>query len=438
MDLAAARAAGVAAVAAAAVATEAVRAAITAADSVGKADKSPVTVADFAAQAILILRLREAFPAIPVVAEEDADELRANPELGLKVAARVQASPGCESRSAEEIFDAIDVGRASPPGPAAGGAAEPRYFWCIDPIDGTKGFLRNDQYAVCLGLVEVSADGRGSAVLGVLGCPNLTPMGDEPDGGGRRGAILHAARELGAATCPIDGGESTAIAVARSPVADTVCVESVEPGHTDQAANAALCEAVGITAASVRMDSQCKYAVVARGEAGLYLRSAGYAQNIWDHAAGAAIVAEAGGCVTDERGAALDFGAGRQLVNNTKGLVTSHGGILHGIVVRNIAIAAAGGEIPAAAAAAEAEAEEEGEDFGGGLRMRVARDERDAQGAAALLEMCDVEFVFPGQQGGGSERSWVESVEGNAAGVRCYLPGESVADGLVRTSLRPV
>ena len=437
MDLAAARSAGVAAVAAAVVVTEAVRAAITDSDSVGKADRSPVTVADFAAQAILILRLREAFPAVPVVAEEDADELRANPELGAKVAARVQASPGCDGLSAEEIFAAIDVGRASPPGPAAGAAA-PRYFWCIDPIDGTKGFLRNDQYAVCLGLVEVSADGRGTAVLGVLGCPNLTPMGEQEPDGGPRGAILHGCRGLGAATCPINGGESTAIAVARAPVADTVCVESVEPGHTDQAANAALCAAVGITAASVRMDSQCKYAVVARGEAGLYLRSSGSAQNIWDHAAGAAIVAEAGGCATDERGVALDFGAGRQLVKNTNGLVTSHGGGMHGIVIRNIALAAAGGEIPVAAAnVAEVEAEEEGEDFGGGLRLRVARDERDAQGAAALLEMCDTEFVFPGQQGGeggGSERSWAESVEGNAAGVRCYLPRESVADGLVRAS----
>ena len=58
---------------------EAVRADLQAADSVGKADKSPVTVADFAAQAILVLRLREAFPTIPIVAEEDADALAAVP-----------------------------------------------------------------------------------------------------------------------------------------------------------------------------------------------------------------------------------------------------------------------------------------------------------------------------------------------------------------------
>ena len=40
-------------------------------------------------------------------------------------------------------------------------------------LSAQKGFLRNDQYAVCLGLVELAADSRGTAVLGVLGCPNL-------------------------------------------------------------------------------------------------------------------------------------------------------------------------------------------------------------------------------------------------------------------------
>jgi 3'(2'), 5'-bisphosphate nucleotidase len=127
------------AVAAAGVITEAVRATIQDSDSVGKADRSPVTVADFAAQAILILKLREAFPGVPVVAEEDADTLRApaGAELAARVVGRVQACAGCEGLSAGAILDAIDLGRASPPGPLDGAAA-PRYFWCIDPIDGTS------------------------------------------------------------------------------------------------------------------------------------------------------------------------------------------------------------------------------------------------------------------------------------------------------------
>lgn len=43
-------------------------------------------------------------------------------------------------------------------------------FWVLDPVDGTLGFVRGDQYAVALALIE-----DGQVTLGVLGCPNY-PM----------------------------------------------------------------------------------------------------------------------------------------------------------------------------------------------------------------------------------------------------------------------
>lgn len=46
-------------------------------------------------------------------------------------------------------------------------------FWVLDPVDGTLGFVRGDQYAVALALIE-----NGEVVLGVLGCPNY-PMRKE-------------------------------------------------------------------------------------------------------------------------------------------------------------------------------------------------------------------------------------------------------------------
>ena len=57
--------------------------------------------------------------------------------------------------------------------------------------------------------------------------------------------------------------------------------------------------ALGITAEPLRLDSQAKYAVVARGDASIYLRlpHGGYRENVWDHAAGWLIVSEAGGRV---------------------------------------------------------------------------------------------------------------------------------------------
>jgi 3'(2'), 5'-bisphosphate nucleotidase len=472
MDLQAARAAGVAAVRAAASITEAVRSALVAHAGAPpgsmqqtKADRSPVTVADFAAQAILVGLLRKTFPAVPVVAEENAEELRTEAGRSIResVVELVRGCPGMEGTTEEGVLELIDGGTGSPPGPAPAqadgeGTAPPRYFWCIDPIDGTKGFLRNDQYAICLGLVEVAADGWGSAVVGVLGCPQL-PLAVDATGGyveaadAQGGTIMHAARGGGAVSeelharaaggpvCRaqqplsvnsgyhISSDAAAASAEQQEAVAATgatggvCCVESVEPTHTDQAANAALCAAVGITRPPLRMDSQCKYAVVARGDAGLYLRMAAGGngkQNIWDHAAGAVIVAEAGGCTTDSRGMALDFGAGRQLTANAAGLVTSAGGGLHSQVIGAIATAAAAAAPPAAGAGADTHSIESG-----GLQLSPVSSEADVQGAAVLLCLCDLEFAFPGS----ARSSWAQRVKAAADGVRSYLPPAGLPPG---------
>jgi 3'(2'), 5'-bisphosphate nucleotidase len=84
------------------------------------------------------------------------------------------------------------------------------------------------------------------------------------------------------------------------------------------------------------MDSQAKYGAVARGEANLYLRLPwaelpDYRENIWDHAAGAIVVEEAGGRVTDIHGRPLDF-VGTKLTSN-RGIVASNR-TLHEAVLR--------------------------------------------------------------------------------------------------------
>ena len=113
--------------------------------------------------------------------------------------------------------------------------------------------------------------------------------------------------------------------------------ESVESGHSAHGDAAEVAARLGITAAPVRMDSQAKYAVVARGEAEIYLRlptRADYREKIWDHAAGALIVAEAGGVVTDILGRPLEFQHGRELVAN-RGVIVSNGR-LHAKVIQAI------------------------------------------------------------------------------------------------------
>jgi 3'(2'), 5'-bisphosphate nucleotidase len=90
-------------------------------------------------------------------------------------------------------------------------------------------------------------------------------------------------------------------------------------------------KAVGFTSASVRMDSQAKYGAVACGMAALYMRlpspkTPDYRENIWDHAAGAIVVEEAGGKVTDMYGIPLNFSKSVKMMNN-QGVIVSNGAI---------------------------------------------------------------------------------------------------------------
>jgi 3'(2'), 5'-bisphosphate nucleotidase len=92
-------------------------------DVVRKEDRSPVTEADHAAEAIIVAGLRQAMPDIPVIAEEEAA-----------------------------------AGRITAPS---------EQYWLVDPLDGTREFAAgNDEFAVNIGLVR---DGR--PVLGVVGIP---------------------------------------------------------------------------------------------------------------------------------------------------------------------------------------------------------------------------------------------------------------------------
>jgi 3'(2'), 5'-bisphosphate nucleotidase len=63
-------------------------------------------------------------------------------------------------------------------------------MWVLDPVDGTKGYLRGEQYAVCLALIVDS-----KVELGVIGCPNLPTDPSKPDG--QKGALFVAVRGHG-------------------------------------------------------------------------------------------------------------------------------------------------------------------------------------------------------------------------------------------------
>ena len=275
----------------------AVRAEMVGATFLEKDDKSPVTVADFGAQALVCQCLAEAFPRDVIVAEEDAAELRKRENAAqLDLVARYvrRSLPNAVRR---DICTWIDIGSSQPAD----------RFWTLDPIDGTKGFLRNDQYAIALALIE-----DGQIKVGVLACPALPTQLDGITG--QTGVLFVAVRGEGAVMAPLHGGPQTPIHVTTNGVGRRF-VESVEAAHGNQQLQEAIARAVGITQPGLRMDSQAKYGLVARGDAAVYLRllspkSPDYRENIWDHAAGALIVEEAGGRVTDMYGKPLDFAQG--------------------------------------------------------------------------------------------------------------------------------
>ncbi len=306
----------VAAVRAAAVLCETVRREMVT-PALTKEDRSPVTVADFGAQALVCRALLAAFPDDPVVGEEDAAALRSDAEAAARAAVAGFVARSVPGASAEDALAWIDHGN---------GAVGPRY-WTLDPIDGTKGFLRNDQYAVALALVE-----DGVLQVGVLGCPNLPLDPARPDGG--RGVLFTAVRGGGARAMPLAAGNGDGAAIRVSGGGDPAAwrlVESVESGHGHHSLQERIATSVGVTGGTVRMDSQAKYGAVARGEAALYLRlpspkTPDYRENIWDHAAGVLVVEEAGGRVTDIRGRRLDFARNAKMVDN-RGVVVSNGPI---------------------------------------------------------------------------------------------------------------
>ena len=303
--------------------------------TVSKDDKSPVTIGDFGAQALIISALKANFPEDEIVAEEEAAELRTNEALRDTIWDLVKTTqlsdPEAESLLGGAIADEESMLNLIDQGSSKGGAAG--RIWTIDPIDGTLGFLRGGQYAVCLGLMV-----DGEVRVGVLGCPNLpvddaAPLSGSMESGqsdeGGRGVLFSAVLGEGASSRPLTMGElAPKKPISMRPLTDmgaaTFC-ESVEAGHSNQGESAQIAQKLGITSPSVRMDSQAKYGSIARGAGDIYLRlptSKTYQEKIWDHAAGDIIVREAGGQVTDIYGNRLDFSKGRTLAAN-KGVVAA-------------------------------------------------------------------------------------------------------------------
>jgi 3'(2'), 5'-bisphosphate nucleotidase len=289
--------------------------------AIQKSDRSPVTIADYGAQAIICKLIKDSFPDDVVVAEEDSAELRKPDHLKILEQVTDYVRDFFSSTSSKEVCSWIDFSSHS----------IGNRFWTLDPIDGTKGFLRGDQYAIALALVE-----NGRVQLGLMACPNLYADKDRPDEKG--GCLFFALRGKGSFQMGLKGEGRQTLSVSKVNDPEKASfTESVEPDHADHLIHQRVARILKIHQPPLKMDSQAKYGVVARGEATLYLRvpsssEPGYNEKIWDHAAGAIIAEEAGGKVTDLLGKSLDFSCGIKLERN-HGILVSNG-ILHEVVLK--------------------------------------------------------------------------------------------------------
>ena len=276
-------------------------------------------------QVCILSCLARAFPGDKFIAEETGGELLA---AGSGTRAAVMDAVGRHSAlrlSETDALGALDLGRTG----AVDGWSSSGRTWVLDPVDGTKGFLRGDQFAVALSLLD-----GGVPVLGMLGCPAL----------GDAGSLFWAERGHGASwsTCtdPVFGdnaglkaddifGACAPLRVTTPSSTGLVRCEAFEAQHTNFAVAESIGARLGVEMPPVRMDGQCKYGLIARGECHIFTRlpREGYVEKIWDHAAGSLIVEEAGGRVTDTDGRPLDFSLGETLDPSVTGIVASNGAV---------------------------------------------------------------------------------------------------------------
>lgn len=268
------------------------------------------------------------------VAEEDATVLRT--EAAREVRRRVvelagRMLPG--GAETEQVLAWIDRG---------GGACGHR-FWTLDPIDGTKGLLRGGQYVIALALLV-----DGSVQIGVIGCPRLsvrTAPASRADSGEHamvaavegdvEGGVAIGVRGRGAWWLSLHGDHLTRLSVStEANPAQTCALHSLESRHSDLDELRRVLRELRSDASPILMDGQTKHVLLAAGAAELLMRIPTdplYREAIWDQAAGALIVEEAGGRVTDLDGLALDFTTGRHLLRN-RGIVASNS-LLHDAVL---------------------------------------------------------------------------------------------------------
>lgn len=275
-----------------------------------KTQSEPVTIADYGSQVIIGRALAQHFPDDAVIAEEAGsqfleltnDEQKADVINLLTTLLDINVTQDDIVRWLDQGTDKTNTKRT----------------WVIDPIDGTKGFVAMRHYSIGIGILE-----EGQAVGAIVGTPGY---GDGVSGDDNEGAIFYI-KDNKVYQASLAGGEGQAVTVSER-IDNLRIVQSFEKKHASKSRMASAREKAGMADASiVEMDSMEKYALIANGDADVYLRlpnlTSTRSHMIWDHVAGVALVLAAGGMATDVDGSPLIFSQGRTMPN--RGMIISNG-----------------------------------------------------------------------------------------------------------------
>lgn len=284
-------------------------------DALHKNDKTPVTIADYAIQALITKILNQSFPDDAIIAEETPEALLKPENRSVLNSVTNLLKPIFPKITNSEVIDLLSYAQKDIKGIER--------YWVLDPIDGTKGFMRGEQYAIALALVK-----QGETVMGILGCPNYET----------HGSIYFSEKGHGSkAICLNDGSSQVLSMPALDDTSKIVLCTSYESKHVDDIKTKNLLNKLQVTAAPIKSDGQGKYGLVASGKAHLFLRiprDESYREKIWDHRAGELLVREAGGIVTDIHGRILECQEGHSF-SDSIGVLACHPS-LHEKILANL------------------------------------------------------------------------------------------------------
>ncbi|KAI0006486.1 carbohydrate phosphatase [Xylariaceae sp. FL0662B] len=294
-----------------------------------KDDLSPVTVADFAIQALLTATIHHAFPNDKFVGEESSADLKSNPALLDRVWKLLRRLESDEAESlcklpvsSEQMCEMIDwCGFGEPGGPSAG------RVWVFDPIDGTKTFVQRQAYAINVALLE-----GGKQVLSIVGCPTIPvdakpPVTNDTIDPTGRGSIAFAARGYGTYVRPLIGSLNEVQIHKINPISEILeskdfrpvsCYNMLDSGVDD--VHKLVMDKLGIQSRGCDLLAWVlRWVTLGLGLADMTIwvyKQRSRTGKIWDHAGAMLLFEEMGGKITDIDGKDIDLSVGRKMTAN--------------------------------------------------------------------------------------------------------------------------